>query len=429
MSVACLPGLYAGNRPICVNRNRSGCILSQAAIGAKAGTRAHQTQETDLALSRAPHSTRVAIALTALAGLLTTATASAYVGHDHIGHGHGGTWNVWEITPGIVTLTVLTCAIYARGMVRRRTGVSAPHWSRHLAFIGGVAAVFLSVQSPLDYVAEHLFAMHQIQHVILRMIGPMLIALAAPQAMLVAGLPRILRRSLLTPIAGHSAVRGLFSLLTAPVPVTLLFIAALYVWQYPPYHDAALLDESIHDAMHETMLAAGLLFWWCVFDTRPVPPASRHGVRLMMLWIVILSNIALGAYTTLKTEILYPAYATVGRVFDIAPLTDESAGGFIIWMPSSMMVLAAIIVVIHRWGKQESRAEERRPIDDPSVPTTGAALVARARPKNRALAIGAAVFATTVFATAIFAGVLNHLNNRQHMRPQIHAAAPVTSFH
>jgi putative membrane protein len=318
---------------------------------------------------------------------------------------------------------LLTCAIYAHGMLRRRATTSAPHWSRHLAFFGGVAAVFLSLQSPLDYLAEHLFALHQVQHLMLRMIGPMLIALAAPQAMLIAGLPRVLRGALLTPIAGHRAMRGLFGFLIAPVPLTLLFIAALYVWEYPPYHNAALLDDNIHDTMHVTMLAAGLLFWWRVFDTRPAPPALRHGVRLMMLWIVILSNIALGAYTTLKTEVLYSAYGVVGRVFDIAPVTDESLGGFIIWMPSSMMALAAVIIVIHFWGKQESRADERRVADDPSVPTTGAALRAQAGPKNRLLAAGVAAFAVTVFATAIFAGVLNHLNNR-YRGGQQHASVP-----
>jgi putative membrane protein len=361
--------------------------------------------------------------------LFTLALACVLSAAPAFGHGSGAhaddTWNVWSFTPGIVILTILTCTIYARGMFRRRNISNANRRWRHAAFFGGIAAVFLSLQSPIDYIAEHLFAMHQVQHLLLRMIGPMLIALAAPQATLVAGLPRALRTSLLIPIAGHRASRGLFGFFIAPVPLTALFIAALYVWQYPPYHNAALRDETIHDVMHVTMLAAGLLFWWRVFDIRPAPPALRHGVRLMMLWIVILSNIALGAYTTVKTEVLYSAYAAVGRLFGIAPVTDESVGGFIIWMPSSMMVLAAVIIVIHSWGKQETRAEDRRTAGDPSVPTTGKALIAQARPKNKALAAGVAAFALTVFATAIFAGVLKHHNNRS--RGQQHASVPATT--
>lgn len=49
--------------------------------------------------------------------------------------------------------------------------------------------------------AEHSFSMHQIQHLRLRMIAPMLIALSAPQAMLIAGLPGSLRRNALAPRA------------------------------------------------------------------------------------------------------------------------------------------------------------------------------------------------------------------------------------
>ena len=77
------------------------------------------------------------------------------------------------------------------------------------------------------------------------------------------------------------------------------FLAALYVWEVPAYHDAALLNDNIHDTMHVTMLIAGLLFWWRDFrHTAPRAGGPSYGTRLMMLWIVILSNIGLGAYTT-----------------------------------------------------------------------------------------------------------------------------------
>lgn len=43
-------------------------------------------------------------------------------------------------------------------------------------------------------------------------------------------------------------------------------------------------------------------------------------------------------------------------------------------------------------------------------PTTGAALIERARPKNRAMAAGFGVFVVTVFATAILVGVLYNIS-------------------
>ncbi len=220
----------------------------------------------------------------------------------------------------------------------------------------------------------------------------------------------------MAPFFGNAVLRRIFSFLIDPVVVIALFVAALYAWQYPPFHNAAILDDTVHDWMHFTMLAAGLLFWWRIFELRPAPAGLGYGSRLMMLLIVMLSQIGLGAYTTLKGDVLYPAYDAVGRAFSISPLTDEMIGGFIIWAPSCMMCVVAVIIVVHMWGSYETRIDEKRangalsPAAMRLIPTTGAALAARARPKNRGLAIGLCAFIVSVFAAAFVVGVLNHLN-------------------
>ncbi len=368
---------------------------------------------------------RVSAALAGLGVLLFSTVAFAHAGEPH--HEELG-WTSWEFEPEIFILTFIACLIYAAGIVRRPAAGDRLRLWRHAAYFAGVAAVFLSLESPVDTMADHLFWMHQIQHMLLRMVGPMLIAISAPQAMLISGLPSVLRRGALAPFAGSGALRWIFSVLTNATVVTVLFIAALYVWQYPPYHNAAILNDGIHYTMHVTMLAAGLLFWWRTFDMRPPPMGLSYGTRLMMLWIATLAQIGLGAYTTLKGEVLYPAYDIAGRLFEINPLTDETIGGFIIWVPSAMMCLLAAILVIHFWGVQETRADEQRLAWSASnsaalrYPTTGAELVAQARPKNRMLAIGVLAFAVSMFGLAIFIGVLNHLNGETRNGLLAHAA-------
>jgi len=318
----------------------------------------------------------------------------------------------WDFEPDIVIATLLACAVYGAGIRRRRHGSGGLQRLRDVSYFAGVACVFLALESPVDALADHLFWVHQIQHILLRMVAPMLIALSSPQATLIRGLPRALRGGMLSPFMGLGLLRGLFGLLTNATIVTLLFIAALYVWQYPPIHNAAILNDAIHYTMHVTMLVAGLLFFWRVFDMRPPPTGIGYGKRLMMLLLVSLTQIGLGAYLTLKSEVLYPAYDIAGRYFGIKPLTDEIAGGFIIWAPSSMMCLVAALIVIHSWGRQETRADERHPAwsADARHPTTGAGLVAQAQSKNRTLAVGVAGLVALMFAMAIFAGVLDHLN-------------------
>jgi putative membrane protein len=347
--------------------------------------------------------------LAGLAVFVSSQSAWALVGESH---SDLDAWNVWSFTPAIVIPTVLICLVYIAGVISRRAVKGSVELWHHTAFAGGVLAIFIALESPIAHVADHLFFVNEVQHLLLHMVGPMLIALSAPQAMLVSGLP-----SLLWPKAssvGNSAT--LLTWFTNPIVVTALYIATLSVWQYPPYHDAALLSEPIRYLMHATMLAAGLLFWWRVFDLRPAPAGLTYGSRLSMLWVVILAEIAIGSYTTLKSGVLYPAYDSVGRLFGIPPLYDEMLGGLLISILSTMICLAGLVMVIRMWGRRETALDETGGsswLAGTAVsahPTTGEALVEGARTKNHTLAVGFAVFAIVVFATVLSIGVLNHLN-------------------
>lgn len=130
----------------------------------------------------------------------------------------------------------------------------------------------------------------------------------------------------------------------------------------------------------------------------------------MMLWLAVLSNIPIGAYITFKSRELYPAYDVVGRLFPISPMSDERLGGFIMWVPSSMMMLLAVVLVAHAWAGYEEKADDRRIAAGLSgnapTPAIAAALVERQRPQNRALALGLGAFVVCVLAATLTVGVL-----------------------
>lgn len=299
---------------------------------------------------------RAALCVAALAATLP----GAALAHGGEGLDEAAVWTAWRPTPEIVLATLALVLVYARGIGRRASAAgTAPRW-RHAVFFIGVGAVFLALQSPIDPMAERLFWMHQVQHMLLRLIGPMLIALPAPQGLLTAGLPRGIRRRVLVPVLSIGPLRAAFRVLTRPDVAFALFVASLYFWQIPSVHNAALLDPFIHYLMHFTMLAAGLLFWFLVFDPRDPPKSIAYPLRLLMLLGTILSNILLGSLTTLKETVLYTVYDIEGRLFGIDPLTDEVTGGYTIWVPSSMMCVIAILIVAHRWGGNEQKVHARR---------------------------------------------------------------------
>jgi putative membrane protein len=310
----------------------------------------------------------------------------------------------WDLTPDVVVPTAVVLALYATGLARRPGILEARLW-RHAAFFWGVMAVFLSLASPLDALADRLFFMHQVQHMLIRLVGPMLIALAQPQGLLIAGMPSWLRRNGLSPVLASRAPGVIFGFLTRPVVATVLFVGALYLGQWPRLHNLAILSEGVHYVMHVTMLAAGLLFFWRVFDQRPAPKGTRFGVRLMMLWVAVLSNIPIGVFTSFKSHELYPAYDVAGRLFHMSAMDDERLGGFIMWAPSSMMMLVAVLAVIHAWAGYEEKLEDRRTAAGLHGSNVSGSL-ATSPSKNRALALGLGAFATCVLAATLAIGLL-----------------------
>jgi putative membrane protein len=269
-------------------------------------------------------------------------------------------WTAWNITPEIFIGTVIVAAIYGAGLWKqRRKQHAAASWP-HVAFFSGLAAVFLALQSPLDALADRSFFMHQLQHLLLQTAGPMLLMLAAPQAILVAGVPAALRRGVLGPILASRPVRGAFGFLARPWIAALLLVASLYAWHWPPYHDLAVLDDTVHYFMHFSMLAAGLFFFFAVFDPRPAPLGARYGTRINILWAAMTANVILGASLALKDTALYAAYEQIGRLWELSALEDEQLGALIMWIPGSAACVPAFMVLLRMWSSQEARLEERR---------------------------------------------------------------------
>ena len=85
----------------------------------------------------------------------------------------------WDI-PWIVTSELAVVALaYVRGWrrIRRTRPAQFPPW-RLAAFLGGIAALFVAVASPLDTFSESLLFMHMAQHWVLMSLAPPLFSSA-----------------------------------------------------------------------------------------------------------------------------------------------------------------------------------------------------------------------------------------------------------
>jgi putative membrane protein len=325
---------------------------------------------------------------------------------------HGGReqgpvgWHSWHFSPEIMAGLFLAGLIYATGLWRARRGKEARRVYLHVAFFAGLVALFVALQSPVEVLADHVFLMHQVEHMLLRTIGPMLLMLAVPQAMLTRGLPAGLRRGIIVPLLENRGLRAVFGFLTHPLVVTLLFLGVSLFWMVPSYHDAAILDPPVHYLWHVTLLVTGLLFFWRLFDPREPPAGASLATRLVMFWAASMGNILLGVYLSLKTDVLYHAYGILGRPWAIDALRDERFGGLTMWIPGGMMFAAAALLLVHRWQAREDRFEARRMRMGGNGAVTAEEFIAARRPQNTAFALWLGGFVVLVIVIAVSVAIL-----------------------
>src|SRR4029077_9217639 len=106
--------------------------------------------------------------------------------------------------------------------------------SRRFAFVGGLAALWLAIASPLDAFSGLLLSAHMVQHLLLMSVAPPLILLGAPLLPLLRGLPRKFARDGVGPFLVWPALRGVGNKVTHPVSCWMVMAITLCAWHVPP---------------------------------------------------------------------------------------------------------------------------------------------------------------------------------------------------
>ncbi len=327
---------------------------------------------------------------------LAAIPAAAFAHGDEI---HEGTsyWLLWHFSPEIWIGLGLALTIYIRGALRG----TRPSLTRTASFVAGLLALFAALISPIEELADHIFAVHQVEHMLLRTLGPMLIFLSQPQPVLMRGLPSGIRRGLAGPVMTNGPLRRFLGFLRQPAVATALFLAASYFWMLPYYHDLAILNLPIHYMWHVSLLTAGLIWFSVIFDRRHPPHGPALGTRLAMFVAAALGNIVLGAFLTFKDRALYSAYDTMGHFWHVSMLRDEQTGGAIMWIPGTMMFALSAGIILYRFGREEERTDAVRQRDSRPAP-------AKAADANSRLALGLATFAAIMLAVAFTVAITIH---------------------
>ena len=263
-------------------------------------------------------------------------------------------WAPYEFSWLEFLATALALGWYVRG-ARSMPLAERPKLWRGGAFFLGVGLIYAVLQTHFDYMAQHMFFLNRLQHLVMHHLGPFLIALAWPGAALARGMPAGLRRQFARP-GLHRAVH----IAQQPAIAGALFVGIIDIWLIPTVYFRAMIDHRLYAVMNWSMVVDGIFFWCFVLDPRTSPPArSGFGVRLLTTVLVMFPQIMLGSYLTFTTHDLYKFYDLCGRLYpSLSALDDQHLGGLFVWIPASMMSSAAFLLTLNHLRLTE---DARRP--------------------------------------------------------------------
>jgi cytochrome c oxidase assembly factor CtaG len=224
---------------------------------------------------------------------------------------------------------------------------------RALSFGAAVTLFWLAQASPVAALAHgYLFSAHMLQHLIL--------LLAVPTLALI-GLPR--------ETAGHVPSRPA----TAP-PASrrnlslgpwLAGVGAMWLWHERSLCDAAAIRPAVEGLQVASLLSAGLVFWWPLLRPRlcrrldPFP-------AVLYLFSACLACSVLGILITFSPIEVCNSYAHPVDRIGVLPLlrrgwglsasVDQEVGGLMMWVPTCLVYLSAILAVLARHYLEEGSA-------------------------------------------------------------------------
>jgi cytochrome c oxidase assembly factor CtaG len=251
--------------------------------------------------------------------------------------------------------------LYIRGWLRlREISPTIAKPEKLFAFwlaAGVVLAVFIS---PLYTLSEQLLFGRALQMILICLVAPPLVWLAAPVHTIAWGAPGRLRRRFTRQLLETTTTRNVVRTLSAPGLTWLLFIGAFLIWHDPQFVDWSMRADLRHHLALALLLGAALLYWGHVVRTGPRIHRRLPGwVYFAYLIGADIPNMISGVTIAFNGQPIYNYYAAVHAAADyrynINVLADQTIAGGIIWCFGSIIYFGSAVLVIRKLFKDSHR--------------------------------------------------------------------------
>lgn len=264
--------------------------------------------------------------------------------------------SMWELDPVLVAIVAVLAAGYLAGvwrLVRR-----GDHWpvGRTVAFLGGgLGSIVVTVLGGLGVYDDTLFWSHMVQHMVLTMVTPVLLALGAPITLALRTLPRRPRGWLLAAL--HSRVARL---LTFPVVAWASFVATPVALYFTGWYEVTLRGDLWHDLLHVQLVAVGCQFLWPLLGIDPMPRRLPYPARMLLAFLALPFHAILGVALMMSTTVLAgDYYRGLHRPWGPTPAVDQYTAGAVMWVSGDLLGLLFFAVIFVQWVRDDDRGAAR----------------------------------------------------------------------
>ena len=269
-------------------------------------------------------------------------------GANHLGLTLHNVLTQWDTSP-FALLTLAAVLVVGAWYIQSVWALSAKgrKWSRKrtTAFLTGLVLIDLALQSPIATLTMGYFEAHMVQHLLLMVTAPPLLALGAPMTLALQTSGRATKVRLLRILNSR-----VFKWWSHPIPTAAVYYVSMFAFFLTSAVDVAMNHMWLMDVVNVAFLVAAMHFWWPIVGIDLIPhwPMS-HGMKMVSLLIGV----------PIESFLALALLASVRPAASMYSLSSTHAGAGILWIGAEAFTFLALIPVFLQWLRFEGRRTAR----------------------------------------------------------------------
>ncbi|MFZ2056503.1 MAG: cytochrome c oxidase assembly protein [Acidimicrobiales bacterium] len=216
---------------------------------------------------------------------------------------------------------------------------------RTVSFFAGLIIVDLALQSPVATLTGSYFEAHVVQHLLLMIIAPALMAMGAPMTLILQTSSRRAKTAWLRIFHSNG-----FAVLSHPLVVWVLYYGVMLAFFLTPAIGFAMSHMWLMDIINLGFLFGATLFWWPMIGLDPIP---RWGASYPLRMVNLLIGVPLESFLAIA---LLSSRQTIAPMYS---LSSTHAGAGVLWVLTELLTVAAVIPIYFQWMASEDRKTAR----------------------------------------------------------------------